>query len=233
MERQAKQPLILVVEDEDSIRQMIRFVLEAEQFTVVLAEDTRAAEVAMADAMPDLMLLDWMLPGTSGVQFAERLKLQSTTQSLPIILLTAKAEEANIVRGFESGVDDYIVKPFSPKELVARIRAILRRGIVRNPKDEIHVGEVRLDCKAHVAYHHEAPIKLSAFEFRLLAFFLSHKNRTYSREELIALLWRDQKDISDRTVDVHIRRLRIALSQTDLAQSIQTVHRAGYRFAHD
>lgn len=223
--------LILVVEDEQAIRHMIRLALETADFVVKEAEDAKQAAIIIAEQPPDLIILDWMLPALSGVDFTKRLKQDKLTLSIPIIMLTAKAEEDNKVIGLEAGADDYMVKPFSPRELVARIRAVLRRGPVENTDGVIVIGKLLIDAAAHEVRINDTPVKLGPLEYRLLLFFATHRNRVYSRDELLSYVWGRDAYLDERTVDVLIRRLRRQLRpHCRFDQAIQTIHGSGYRF---
>ncbi len=222
---------ILIVEDELPIRTMVRYALEKTDFNVHEAADAREAEQIMSESQPDLILLDWMLPQLSGIEFTHRLKKNIKTQHIPIILLTAKAEEDNKVTGLESGADDYVVKPFSPRELVARIRAVLRRGAPESTDGLLSVKDLVVDTQAQRCKIDNDYVKLGPLEFRLLCFFLQHRDRVYSRDELLSYVWGEQVYVDERTVDVHIRRLRRNLQKGDHHKLIQTVHGSGYRFS--
>ena len=222
---------ILVVEDEIAIREMLLFTLERAGFTVREAGDTRDASEAINTEVPDLVLLDWMLPGISGVEFARRLRREERTRNLPIIMLTARGEEENKLKGFEVGADDYITKPFSTQELVARIKAVLRRSESGGNEEVIEIEGLTLDIAGHRVKIDDKAIELGPTEFRLLHFFMSHPERVYSRDQLLDQVWGSQVYIEDRTVDVHIRRLRKALEPFGCERYIQTVRGAGYRFS--
>lgn len=220
---------ILVVDDEQAIRDMVRLTLEKEGFNVIEAEDAVIAKEEIAKQTPDLILLDWMLPKSSGTEFAKYIRKDKMLKNVPIIMLTAKAEEENRVKGFACGVDDYVTKPFSPRELVARIRAICRRGMIEQPDDTISMGELNMNTVTHEVHIAGQAIRLNPIEYRLLHFFLTHKDRVYSREQLLHYIWSANTDVDDRTVDVHILRLRRALSINDHDRLIQTVHGVGYK----
>ncbi len=220
---------ILVVDDEKAIRDMVRLALEKEDFNVAEAQDTSIAKEEIAKQTPDLILLDWMLPKSSGIEFAKTIRKDKVLQHIPIIMLTAKAEEENRVKGFACGIDDYVIKPFSPRELVARIRAICRRGMLEQPDDIITVGELSMNTVTHEVIIAEQTIRLNPIEYRLLNFFLTHKDRVYSREQLLHYVWSANTDVDDRTVDVHILRLRRSLSINNYDRLIQTVHGIGYK----
>jgi two-component system phosphate regulon response regulator PhoB len=219
---------ILLVEDESAIREMLRFALSSAGFEISEAEDSLAAQQCIDAAKPDLILLDWMLPGLSGVDFTKRLKSDEATQEIPIIMLTAKAEEDNKIKGFESGADDYITKPFSTRELLARIKAVLRRS-QGEASENLVIGQLTLDPKSHRVTATDAVIDLGPTEYRLLKFFMSHQDRVYSRNQVLDQVWGSGVYVEDRTVDVHIRRLRKALEPHGLDAIIQTVRGAGYR----
>jgi two-component system phosphate regulon response regulator PhoB len=222
---------ILVVEDESAIRDMLAYTLERAGFQVVEAGDTREAADRLNEARPDLILLDWMLPGISGVEFAKRLRRDEPTRELPIIMLTARGEEESKLRGYEAGIDDYVTKPFSTQELVARIRAVLRRSAGQESPERIEIDGLSLDTASHRVSVNDQTINLGPTEFRLLHFFMTHAERVYSRDQLLDQVWGSQVYIEDRTVDVHIRRLRKALEPYGFDRHVQTVRGAGYRFS--
>ncbi len=223
-------PHILIVEDEAPIRQLLRFSLEPEDFTVCEAENTQIARQAIANKMPDLILVDWMLPNESGIEFIKFLKRKAQTHSIPIIMLTAHAEESNKLQGFGVGADDYVTKPFSPKELIARIKSILRRGILVSPHNIINFRELKIDLAAHEVYLQDEALNLSPFEYQLLVFFIKHPNQTFSRSQLLDRLGENNQDSSDRSIDAHIKRLRSRLKRHNYNQFIETVHGSGYRW---
>ncbi len=220
---------ILIVEDEPAIRAMVAMALERADFAVREAGDVPAAERAIADRRPDLILLDWMLPGTSGIELARRLRRDEYTRDVPILMLTARAEEDDRVRGLDVGCDDYLTKPFSPRELVARIKALLRRSGQDNAT--LAVGSLCLDTLAHRVSANGAPVELGPTEYRLLHFFMAHPERVYSRTQLLDMVWGRGAYVEERTVDVHIRRLRKALETHQCDHLVQTVRGAGYRFS--
>jgi two-component system phosphate regulon response regulator PhoB len=222
---------ILVVDDEAPIRDMLRVALEMADYNVVEAADAQDGHAIIIDQKPDLVLLDWMLPGTSGVELARRLRREDVTQGIPIIMLTAKGEEDNKIQGLEVGADDYITKPFSPRELVARLKAVLRRADAMSSNDPIHVGGLCLDPGSHRVTINDTPIQIGPTEYRLLEFFLTHQERVYSRSQLLDHVWGGNVYVEERTVDVHIRRLRKALILDEHDRFIQTVRGAGYRFS--
>ncbi len=222
---------ILVVEDDLAIREMIAASLSAADFAVLEAADADSALIRLGNGLPDLILVDWMLPGQSGVEFVRRLKRDPSMCEIPLIMLTAKGEEHDKLRGFEAGVDDYVSKPFSTRELVARIRAVLRRAPVHGGEQPIMVRDLRLDPAAHRVSVGDEPIKLGPTEFKLLNFFMTHPERVFDRAQLLDRVWGRNVYIEERTVDVHIRRLRKALTPHGYQSCIQTVHGSGYRFS--
>jgi two-component system, OmpR family, phosphate regulon response regulator PhoB len=222
---------ILVVEDETPIREMIKFVLEQSGFEVMEAQDYDIAQDMVKEPYPDLILLDWMLPGGSGVQLAKKLKQHEHTREIPVIMLTARGEEDDKVRGLEAGADDYVTKPFSPKELVARIKAVIRRVTPTSGDEPIEFNGLMLDPVSHRVTANEEPLDMGPTEFKLLHFFMTHSERVYSREQLLDNVWGTNVYVEDRTVDVHIRRLRKAISRHQHDDMIQTVRGAGYRFS--
>jgi two-component system, OmpR family, phosphate regulon response regulator PhoB len=222
---------ILIVEDEAAIRGMLTIVLEQAGFTAIAAAEVDSAQKILADSYPDLILLDWMLPGTSGVEWARRLKKDPSYKELPIILLTARGEEEDKVRGLEIGADDYLTKPFSPKELVARIRAVLRRSGKLQGATQITLGNLILDTEQHRLTIGEQQLDVSPTEFRLMQFFMTHPNKVFSRTQLLDQVWGRSVYIEERTVDVHIRRLRKILGDYGKEDLVQTVRGFGYRFS--
>ena len=222
---------ILIVEDEKPIRDMIAFGLRRDGYDVSEAEDTAEARARIADRRPDLMLVDWMLPDQSGLELTRQLKRDRDTQELPIIMLTARADEGDKVAGLECGADDYVTKPFSPRELVARINAVLRRTTPGGPDELVRAEGLTLDQAGHRVLAGEAVVALGPTEYRLLAFFMTHPDRVYSRSQLLDRVWGGNVYVEERTVDVHIRRLRKALEDHGYDRFIQTVRGAGYRFS--
>ena len=222
---------ILVVEDEPAVREMIVFVLLQSEFEVMQAENAEQAREHLANSPPDLVLMDWMLPGTSGVELTRELKQDRLTMDIPVILLTARGEEDDKVRGLECGAEDYITKPFSPRELVARIKVILRRISPHTSEAVVTAGPLLLDPSTHRVSVEEDVVDLGPTEFRLLHFFLTHQEKVYSRSRLLDKVWGTNVYIEERTVDVHIRRLRKALEPHGADGMIQTVRGAGYRFS--
>lgn len=221
---------ILVVEDEPAIQELIAVNLSFAGHKVLRADDAEQARILIDAELPDLILLDWMLPGLSGLHMARQLRTDERTKEVPIIMLTAKGEETDKVEGLESGADDYITKPFSPKELMARIKAVLRRRAPQLTDDEIETNGLRLDPVSHRVTGNEADISLGPTEFRLLHFFMTHPERVYTRNQLLDQVWGDHVFLEERTVDVHIRRLRKALEATQHDVMVETVRGSGYRF---
>ena len=222
---------ILVVEDEDAIREMLMMVLEQAGFVPIAAADAEDAQKSLDDNLPDLILLDWMLPGISGVEWARRLKKEPICRDIPIILLTARGEEEDKVRGLEIGADDYMTKPFSPKELVARIRAVLRRSGKIQGQAQITLGDLMLDTEQHRLSIGDKQLEVSPTEFRLMHFFMTHPDKVYSRTQLLDQVWGRSVYIEERTIDVHIRRLRKILEEYGREDLVQTVRGFGYRFS--
>lgn len=222
---------VLVVEDEDAIREMLGMVLEQAEFCVRTAADTQQAQSMMNEHLPDLILLDWMLPGLSGAEWARRLKKDKDSGDIPIIMVTARGEEEDKIRGLDVGADDYVTKPFSPRELVARIRAVLRRSGKFGKSGQIELGGIVLHNEEHRVTIGDNPVVLSPTEYRLLEFFLTHPDKVYSRSQLLDQVWGRGSFIEERTVDVHIRRLRKVLSEYGREEMIQTVRGFGYRFS--
>ncbi len=231
---------ILIVEDEPAIRDMLAFALRKGEYEPVHAGDAREAQAAIVDRVPDLILLDWMLPGTSGLDLARRWRREELTREIPIIMLTARGEENDRVGGLEAGVDDYVVKPFSARELLARIRAVMRRSREDDDDGSIRLGPLRIDGAAHRLFarsggdahaDNEVPIQIGPTEYRLLHFFMTHAERVYTRSQLLDHVWGGSVYVEERTVDVHIRRLRKTLEPAGADAMVQTVRGAGYRFS--
>lgn len=221
---------ILVVEDEAPIRQMIAFNLTRAGFEVAEAEDCNQARRRIADSRPDLVLVDWMLPDSSGLELTRTLRRDEASREVPIIMLTARAEERDKVQGLDGGADDYITKPFSPRELLSRINAVLRRAAA--PADEeLVAGELRLDPVSHRVYVSEQELALGPTEYRLLKFLMENRDRVYSRAQLLDFVWGQNVYVEERTVDVHVRRLRKVLEPSGTDLYVQTVRGAGYRFS--
>jgi two-component system phosphate regulon response regulator PhoB len=222
---------ILVVEDEPAIQELIAYNLKQAGHQPLRADNAEQALNLVANALPDLVLLDWMLPGLSGIEFARRLRADKRTRSIPIIMLTARSDEQDKLQGLETGADDYITKPFSPRELNARIKAVLRRRAPEMTDDMVQLGGLKLDPASHRVTGNGEPIELGPTEFRLLHFLMTHAERVHSRTQLLDQVWGDHVFVEERTVDVHIRRLRKALEPTELDGLVQTVRGTGYRFS--
>lgn len=223
---------VLVVEDEAAIRDMLKFTLSASDYEVIEASNAEDGWKLALESAPDLILLDWMMPGTSGVQLAKRLRQNDKTRSIAMIMLTARDGEEDQVQGFDAGADDYVIKPFSPRALVARIQALLRRqsnDIVDS--DVLHSGAMALDMESHRFFVKDEEVKLGPTEFKLIHFFMTHPNRVYSRAQLLDHVWGVNVVVEERTVDVHIRRLRKLLEPVEVADYIQTIRGSGYRFS--
>lgn len=224
-------PRILLVEDETAIRDMISFALQRTDMDIIPVESVREARNNILEQVPDLILLDWMLPGISGIEYARQLKKEELTADTPIIMLTARSEEDDRVHGLQTGVDDYITKPFSTRELIERIKAVLRRTKPHLEKETISQGLLTIDLASHRVLAGDDTIKLGPTEFNLLAFFMTHPERVYSRTQLLDHVWGGNVYVEERTVDVHIRRLRKNLAPFNCDAYIQTVRGAGYRFS--
>lgn len=222
---------ILIIEDEPAIRETVAMALALADLELSEANDIREAKTLIAGRLPDLVLLDWMLPDGTGVEFARRLKKDPATAHLPIIMLTARGEEEDKIRGLESGADDYITKPFSPRELIARIKAVLRRTSSEFSEEQVQVRGLVIDSASHRVTSNGKTIELGPTEYRLLHFFMTHPERVYSRTQLLDRIWGGTVYIEERTIDVHIRRLRKALEPHGYQHLIQTVRGAGYRFS--
>lgn len=222
---------ILVVEDEPAIQELISYSLRQARHVVFGARSAEQAMEIVNDALPDLVLLDWMLPGMSGVEFARMLRRVTRTKTIPIIMLTARAEESDKVAGLEIGADDYITKPFSPRELLARIKAVLRRRSPEAADDIVDIGGLRLDSATHRVTASDKEVVLGPTEFRLLHFLMTHSERVHTRSQLLDQVWGDHVFVEDRTVDVHIRRLRKALENVSKDGLVQTVRGSGYRLS--
>ena len=221
---------ILILEDEKPIRDMVAFGLKRGGFEVLEAEDCAEARSRIADRFPDLALVDWMLPDMSGLEFTRWLKKNESTCDLPVIMLTARAQEEDKVRGLEGGADDYVTKPFSPRELIARINAVLRRS-GNGAGEVVQADGLELDAASHRVRTDGSEVSLGPTEFRLLRFFMTHRERVYSRDQLLDRVWGGDVYVEERTVDVHIRRLRKALEGQGYDRFIQTVRGSGYRFS--
>jgi len=221
-------PRILIVEDEDAQAEVLRYNFNREGFEVVVAFDGEEAMLAVEEQQPDLIVLDWMLPGVSGLAVCQRLRARNETRTLPIILLTARGEEGDRVRGLDSGADDYVVKPFSPAELIARVRAVLRRTRPALSEEELVFDDITMDLAAHRVTRDGKPIRLGPTEFRLLQLFMERPDRVFMREQLLDRAWGRNIHVELRTVDVHIRRLRKALNAHGGEDVIRTVRGTGY-----
>ncbi|MCP3853064.1 MAG: phosphate regulon transcriptional regulatory protein PhoB [Gammaproteobacteria bacterium] len=224
------QKKILLVEDELAIREMLKFAFYKSDYLLLEAEDAEVAQVLIMQELPDLILLDWMLPGISGLDLARRLKRDAVSKEIPIIMLTARGEENDRIRGLDAGADDYVTKPFSPRELLARIKAVLRRT-APSQDGVLEVGGIRIDDDKHRLSVGDKAFELGPTEYKLLHFFMTHPERVYNRSQLLDRVWGGDVYIEERTVDVHIRRLRKALTEFKVEHLIQTVRGAGYRFS--
>jgi two-component system, OmpR family, phosphate regulon response regulator PhoB len=225
------QKQILIVDDEPAIREMVAFALRKGDYLPVHAGDAMEAQAAIAERVPDLILLDWMLPGTSGLELARRWRREQLTREVPIIMLTARGEENDRVSGLEAGIDDYVVKPFSARELLARIRAVLRRSRDDDEDGSVQVGNLRIDGASHRVFAGDQQLQIGPTEYRLLHFFMTHADRVYTRTQVLDHVWGGNVYVEERTVDVHIRRLRKVLEPAQLESMVQTVRGAGYRFS--
>lgn len=223
--------LILVVEDEAAIREMVRFALTRAEYRVAEAGSAQEARLRMADERPDLILMDWMMPGISGVELTRELKGSASSRDIPVIMVTARAEEEDKIRGLNTGCDDYVSKPFSFPELLARIQAVLRRSMPGGEEERLAVNGLEVDAASQRVTAQGQPVKLGPTEYRLLHFFVSHPERVYTREQVLDRVWGQNVYVEERTVDVHIRRLRKALEPFGYADMIQTVRGTGYRFS--
>lgn len=222
---------ILVVEDEPAIQELLALNIKQAGYNALRSLSAEHAQQLLRETLPDLILLDWMLPGMSGIEYARRLKSDNLTKAIPIIMLTARGDEYDKVRGLEVGADDYVTKPFSPRELNARIKAVLRRRAPQMTDDPIEIAGLSLDPTTHRVTGNNVNIPLGPTEFRLLHFFMSNAERVHSRTQLLDKVWGDRVFVEDRTVDVHIRRLRNALMASNHQDLIQTVRGSGYRFS--
>ncbi|HEV8678385.1 MAG TPA: phosphate regulon transcriptional regulator PhoB [Stellaceae bacterium] len=221
-------PLVLIVEDEAPLVTMLRYNLEREGFAVDEATDGEEALLRIAERRPDAVLLDWMLPLVSGLEVCRRIRRVPATRSLPVIMLTARGEEGDRIRGLDSGADDYVVKPFSPSELVARLRAVIRRAQPGAAANVLRYADVEMDLTAYRVSRAGRPVHLGPTEFRLLRHFLQHPSRVFSREQLLDRVWGHESEVEMRTVDVHIRRLRKALNDGGGTDLLRTVRSVGY-----
>ena len=221
---------VLVVEDEPAIQELIAVNLEHAGHHVIRARDAEAALRIVREALPDLLLIDWMLPGMSGVALARQLRADERTRGIPMILLTARSEEQDKIAGLEAGADDYVTKPFSPRELMARIKAVMRRRAPQMTDDPVEIGGLRLDPSTRRVFGDQTALDLGPTEFRLLHFLMTHAERVHSRTQLLDQVWGDHVFVEERTVDVHIRRLRQSLEPSGHDRLIETVRGSGYRF---
>jgi two-component system phosphate regulon response regulator PhoB len=221
-------PRVLIVEDEAPLVTMLRYNLEREGFAVDAAGDGEEALLRIAERRPDAVLLDWMLPLVSGLEVCRQIRRAPATRSLPVIMLTARGAEGDRIRGLDSGADDYVVKPFSPSELVARLRAVIRRAQPNTAGNFLRYADIVMDLAAHRVSRAERPVHLGPTEFRLLHHFLQHPGRVFSRAQLLDRVWGDESEIEMRTVDVHIRRLRVALNAGGASDLLRTVRSVGY-----
>lgn len=221
---------VLVVDDEAAIRDMIQYALEQAGMSVQTAANAHEALLSVNQQRPDIILLDWMMPGVSGLELTRRLRRDSYTEDIPIIMLTARVTEDDKVSGLEAGTDDYVIKPFSPRELLARIKAVLRRTSPSDEQGRLVVGELVLDTIARRVLHNGKELRMGPTEYRLLEFFMSHEGRAYSRSQILDHVWGTNAYLEERTVDVHIRRLRKAMEPAGTSHYLQTVRGHGYRF---
>jgi two-component system phosphate regulon response regulator PhoB len=222
---------ILIVEDEQPIRDMLAFALRRAGFGVYEAEDSQQARVQLADRRPDLVLIDWMLPDMSGLELTRHIKRESATRDLPVIMLTARAAEGDKVAGLDGGADDYVTKPFSPRELLSRINAVLRRTGGGATDETVDLGGLQLDRAAHRVCVKGSEVQLGPTEYRMLDFFMQNPERVFSRTQLLDRVWGGNVYVEERTIDVHIRRLRKALEDVSMSHLVQTVRGSGYRFS--
>lgn len=221
---------VLIVDDEAAIREMIAVALQMAGYQCLQAENAQTAHALIVDHQPDIILLDWMMPEVSGIELARRLKRETAYAEIPIIMLTARSEEDNKIQGLEAGADDYITKPFSPRELIARLKAVLRRSMTAGIDEPIEIEGLRLDPSSHRVSSGDTALEFGPTEFRLLQFFMTHPERAYSRSQLLDQVWGGNVYVEERTVDVHIRRLRLALGEKH-EHLVQTVRGTGYRFS--
>lgn len=224
---------ILIVEDEESILELIAINLHQAGFNPIRSLNAEYAENLIHEALPDLIILDWMLPGMSGVEFAKRVRGNPNTKNIPIIMLTAKSDESNKLKGLDTGADDYMTKPFSPKELIARIKAVLRRKSPELVDEPISIKGLTLDPNKHLLQYNNKTITIGPTEFKLLNFFMKNPDRVFSRNQILDKIWGNKSDIDDRTVDVHIKRLRDTLKISGQESLIKTIRGIGYRLSKD
>ena len=224
-------PDILVVEDDRAIRDMLNFVLAQHRFNIIESNDAESAQQRILQKLPNLILLDWMLPGQSGIDFAQRLRADPNTRDIPVIMITAKGEEIDKVSGLNSGADDYITKPFSPRELIARIKAVLRRGAHTDDQEVVAISGLTLNRSLHQVKAHGHPLDLGPTEFKLLHFLMQHPERVYGRDQLLDRVWGRDVFVEERTVDVCVRRLRKTLEPHGFDNFVETIRGVGYRFS--
>lgn len=226
-------PKVMIVEDEEPLCVLLRYNLEAEGYQVEVVTRGDEAEVRLQESVPDLLVLDWMIPAVSGIELCRRLRMRPETERLPIIMLTARGEESDRVRGLSTGADDYLVKPFSTPEFIARVRALLRRAKPEVLSSVLKVGDIVLDREAHRVYRRKSEIRLGPTEFRLLEFMMQHPGRVFSRSQLLDNVWGETIYIDERTVDVHVGRLRKAVNTGRMPDVIRTIRGAGYAIRED
>ncbi|OQM76203.1 phosphate regulon transcriptional regulator PhoB [Manganibacter manganicus] len=226
-------PRVMVVEDEESLGVLLRYNLEAEGYQVEIATRGDEAEMRLQEHVPDLLVLDWMVPAVSGIELCRRIRMRPETQRLPVIMLTARGEESDRVRGLSTGADDYLVKPFSMPEFVARVKALLRRAKPEVLSSVLKVGDIILDREQHRVYRGKTEIRLGPTEFRLLEFMMRHPGRVFSRSQLLDNVWGETIYIDERTVDVHVGRLRKAVNEGSMSDVIRTIRGAGYAIQED
>ena len=226
-------PRVIVVEDEESLGELLRYNLEAEGYQVEVIARGDEAETRLRESVPDLLVLDWMIPAVSGIELCRRLRMRPETERLPVIMLTARGEESDRVRGLSTGADDYLVKPFSMPEFMARVRALLRRAKPEVLSSVLKIGDIVLDREAHRVHRKEKEIKLGPTEFKLLEFMMQHPGRVFSRGQLLDNVWGETIYIDERTVDVHVGRLRKAINLDQLPDDIRTIRGSGYAIRED
>ncbi|MBX3709435.1 MAG: response regulator [Gammaproteobacteria bacterium] len=224
---------LLVIEDEEAIRDMLRFSLPHNEFKLIDAENTSKAMDILSYKIPDLIILDWMLPDKSGIDFIKQIRKQDITKDIPIIMLTAKAEEDNKIMGLMMGADDYVTKPFSPNELAARIRTVMRRGLIKSPSSDIKIDDLILNSEKCSVSIHSILLKLTPIEYKLLYFFMLHTDKIYTRDQLINHIWGRNAYINERTIDVQVKRLRQKLKPHGYHNRIKTIRNAGYIFSRN
>jgi two-component system phosphate regulon response regulator PhoB len=224
------QPLVLIVDDEIAILEMTRYALEQSGMKILTAENAHQAILQISENRPDIILMDWMMPSVSGIELTRRLRKDTQTRDIPIIMLTARITEDDKITGLDAGADDYLIKPFSPRELMARIRAVLRRSRMEDEEGLLKAGKLTMDIPSRRVHSGNKEVKLGPTDFRLLEYFMAHPGRVYSRTQLLDQVWGTNVYLEERSVDVHIRRLRKALETVDLSEYLQTVRGHGYRF---